>query len=92
MNTNEWHPLDRWLQENGIREVFDITQVKPIRIRIMQTMNGPVFSVRCRACNMTVAYMASLAYAFQSADRHIQRHKEQIVRETAEQMGLVPQR
>jgi exosome complex RNA-binding protein Rrp4 len=79
----DWHPLDRWLEEQGIRESFDITQVKPIRIRIMLTMNGPIFAVRCRACNMTVAYMADLVYAFESADRHIDRHRRQIEEEMA---------
>jgi hypothetical protein len=58
--------------------------VRPIRIRTMQTMNGTIFSVRCRACGMTFSYMADLAYAFEASDRHIARHKREIAEREAE--------
>ena len=51
----------------------------------MQTMNGPVFSVRCRVCNYTVAYMSSLDYGFERAYCHLNRHKE----EMEAKLGLV---
>lgn len=66
--------------------------IRPIRIRIRQTMGGPIFSVKCRACDRTVGDMANLDFAFERAEIHIGRHHEQIVQETAEEMGLVSQR
>lgn len=63
-------------------EPIVLNVVRPLRIRIMMTMKGPVFAVRCRACNNTFAYMADLDYAFESAYRHLDRHREQIEAET----------
>jgi hypothetical protein len=51
--------------------------VRPIRIRILQTMNGIIFSVRCRACGMTFSYSAELADAFTAVDAHINRHRQE---------------
>lgn len=55
---------------------------RPIRIRILMTMKGPVYAVRCRACNHIFAYWSTLDLAFASADRHINQHVEQIRGET----------
>jgi hypothetical protein len=63
-----------------------MSEIRPIRIKILQSMGGPIYAVRCRACNYTCAYMASLDYAFERAENHIRRHREEIEKEMALEM------
>lgn len=72
-----YHPGELFVLE--YERQGQLPKCKPIKIKILATMNGIVFAIKCRACPYgNFAYVADLELAFESADRHIARHKYQM--------------